>query len=37
MKRRPCDRPMTGWQLVRVLVGLAVVWLTMTVIYIAMA
>lgn len=36
-RRRPRDRPMTDRQLVRVLAGLAVVWLTMTVIYIAMA
>lgn len=37
MRHRPRDRPMTDWQLVRVLAGLAVVWGAMVGIYIAMA
>lgn len=37
MRHRTRDRPMTGWQLVRVLVGLAVVWGAMVLAYIAMA
>ena len=36
-RHRPRDRPMTGWQLVRVLVGLVVVWGAMVLAYIAMA
>ncbi len=37
MRHRPRDRPMTDRQLVRVLVGLVVVWGAMVLAYIAMA